>query len=199
MNKIFLISLIFFILLTNANAEKPYNCVDSHGNRIITTSPQDGMKCETEKSDEKKSSPKISFRNQNSSSENLIDICDNFYRASEEISAEIQSYDDRRSELKKMQFEIRQESVRNSWDYKTEAEASKSIREEQNNINKEISLLYEKKSLISDDIRKYKCDQLKQDLSRINQSSGTMNNSIKSPRGRTVIMRGGGRSLIYRD
>jgi Domain of unknown function (DUF4124) len=37
---------IFFALLTSAKASEYYNCVDQNGNTVLTTSPQDGMKCE---------------------------------------------------------------------------------------------------------------------------------------------------------
>jgi hypothetical protein len=33
-----------FILFTSANAGELYNCIDSDGNKIVTDSPQDGMK-----------------------------------------------------------------------------------------------------------------------------------------------------------
>jgi hypothetical protein len=45
MNPIFLIPCIFFALLTAANAGELYSCIDRDGNKIVTDSPQDGMKC----------------------------------------------------------------------------------------------------------------------------------------------------------
>lgn len=200
MNQIFLIPFIFFILLTTVNAEPPYNCVDSNGNKVITTSPQDGMKCETGESDEEPSRSKKAPKSQNMSSTNLLDICDNLYRELEEISDEIKSFDERRSELEKEQFDIRQRSISNNWDYKIESSEIKPIRDEQNKINQETSLLYQKKSLISNDIRKYKCDQLNQELSRLDQRN-VINNSPTSQKSRksTFIMRNGSRSVIIRN
>ena len=202
MNQIFFITFIFFVLLTTVNAAQPYRCVDSNGNKFITTNPRDGMKCETGESNEEPSSPKIVSKSKDISPENLEEKCINLYRESEEISDEIKSFDPRLSELQKEQFNIRQQSIRNNWSQKDESEATKPSRDEQHKINQEISLLYQKQSLINNDIRIYKCVQLKQDLSRLNQGNATVNNPSSQEnrnRNRTVIMRGGGRSLIYRD
>lgn len=49
MNRIFLI-LCIFALLTAANAGELYSCIDRDGNKIITDSPQDGMKCVSKES-----------------------------------------------------------------------------------------------------------------------------------------------------
>ncbi|MBP1710645.1 MAG: hypothetical protein H6Q49_847 [Deltaproteobacteria bacterium] len=40
----------FFIFITFAQAGEIYKCIDRHGNSIITSSPQDGMKCELRES-----------------------------------------------------------------------------------------------------------------------------------------------------
>jgi len=199
-NQIFLIPFIFFVLLTTANAEDLYRCVDSNGNTLITSSPQDGMKCATGESNEEPSSLQKASKRKNMSSENLLDVCDNLYRESEEISDEIKSFDPRLSELQKEQFDIRQKSVRNNWNYKTESNEAKHIRDEQYEINKQISLLNQKKSLIHNDIRMYKCDQIKQDLSRLNHGNVTINNpTSQKNRKSTFIMRNGIRTVIIRD
>lgn len=44
MKQIFFTLCVFFALLTTANAGELYSCIDRDGNRIITSSPQDGMK-----------------------------------------------------------------------------------------------------------------------------------------------------------
>jgi len=47
MKRRFIAMFIFFslfILFTSANAGELYNCIDSDGNKIVTDSPQDGMK-----------------------------------------------------------------------------------------------------------------------------------------------------------
>jgi hypothetical protein len=46
MKQILLIPIIFFALLTTANAEGLYTCIDNNGNEIITSQPQDDMKCQ---------------------------------------------------------------------------------------------------------------------------------------------------------
>ena len=198
-NQIFLIPFIFFVILTTVNAEQLYRCIDSNGNTFITNSPQDGMKCSTGESNEEPSSPQKASKRKDISSENLLDICDNFYRESEEISNEIKSFDPRLSELQKEQFDIRQRSVRNNWNYKTEAEESKHIRDEQYQINRQLSLLNQKQSLINNDIRRYKCDQLKRDLSRSNQGNAIIKESSQKNRKSTLIMRNKDRTIIIRD
>jgi len=37
---------ILVAFITSANAGEYYNCVDQDGNTVLTTTPQDGMKCE---------------------------------------------------------------------------------------------------------------------------------------------------------
>jgi len=46
MKRILLTLCIFIVLASLANAEGYYNCVDKDGNTVLTTTPQDGMKCE---------------------------------------------------------------------------------------------------------------------------------------------------------
>ena len=51
MRKVLFIALIvFFTFITFAQAGEIYKCIDRHGNSIITSSPQDGMKCELRES-----------------------------------------------------------------------------------------------------------------------------------------------------
>jgi hypothetical protein len=45
MKRIFIISCVFFALLTTANAGEMYRCVDRDGNSILSSYPLDGMKC----------------------------------------------------------------------------------------------------------------------------------------------------------
>ncbi len=198
MNKLFFIPFIFFVLLNTVYAEQFYKCVDAHGNRVITTGPQDGMKCETEKSHEEPSSSGKASKSQNKSSENLVDICNNLYGESEKITNEIKSFDPRLAELQKEQFYISQKNINKDWNYRTESAEAKHIRNEQYKINKQISLLHQKQSLISNDIRIYKCDQLNRDLSNLNHSGMRINNPA-SQRKSTFIMRNGNRSVIIRD
>ncbi len=202
MNQIFLIPFIFFILLTTAHAEQIYRCVDSDGNDSITTSPQDGMKCVAGESKEGQSSPSPkASKVQDKSSQNVLDTCENLYRESEEINDEIKSFDFRLSELQKKQFDIRQRNVENKRSQRVESEETKPLRDEQYKINQQVSLLYQKKSLISNDIRRYKCDQIKHDLSRINQGSSINNakDSSQGSRKSTLIMRKKGSTVIIRN
>lgn len=41
---------VFFTFVTFTQAGEIYKCIDRHGNPIITSSPQDGMKCELRES-----------------------------------------------------------------------------------------------------------------------------------------------------
>lgn len=200
MNRLFLIPFIFLALLTTTvNAEEFYNCVDSNGNKVITNSPQDGIKCETGNAHEESSSLKKPSTN-NHSTGNLIDKCESLYSESEEISDEIKSFDSRLAELQKEQLDIRQKNINKNRDYYTEYKETKHIRDEQYKINKQISLLHQKKSLIGNDIRINKCDQIKQDLSRLNRGSNTVNNyTYPKSRKKTIIIRNGGSSLIIRN
>lgn len=199
-NSILLIPFILIVLSTTVNAGELYKCVDSNGNMVITSTPQDGMKCKVAESDEEQSSPKTASKSQNNQSGNLVDRCDNLYRESEEISDEIKSFDEHLSELQKEQFAIRQKSVSNNWSYKTESEKSKHVRDEQYKINKQISLLNQKKYLISNDIRMYKCDQIKQDLSKLNQGNVINSNpAYQKNRKGTVIIRNRVREIIIRN
>jgi len=166
-------------LLTTVNAEEPYRCVDADGNEVITTNPQSGMICATVKI-EKPSSPENNSKPKGATSINLIDVCDNLFRKSEECENEIRSFDTRLAELKKAQFDIKQQSIINNWNSKKELEETKPIRDEQYKINQQTSLLYQKKSLINDEIRRYKCQQLKDDLLRLNKSNFFINSGDSS-------------------
>ena len=200
MNQIFLIPFLFFVLLNTVHAEELYSCTDSNGKKVITSSPKDGMKCAAAESNEEPSSPQKASKSKGISSENIVDTCENLYRESEKISDEIQSFSPLLSELQKEQFEIRQKSVNENWNYKTESKEAKHIRDEQYKINQQISLLNQKQSLISNDIRMHKCDQIKQDLSRLNHGNVTINNpTSQKNRKSTFIMRNGSRSVIIRD
>jgi len=202
-NQIFLIPFIFFILLTTAHAEQIYRCIDSDGNDFITTTPQDGMKCVAGESKEGSSSPSPkASKIQAKSSQNALDMCENLYRESEEINDEIKSFDFRLSELQKKQFDIRQRNIENKRSQKVEFEETKPLRDEQYKINQQVSLLYQKKSLISNDIRRHKCDQIKQDLSRLNQGSTIHNakdSSWGSRKGSTLIMRKKETTIIIKN
>lgn len=112
MNRIFLISCVFFALLTAANAGEMYSCIDHDGNKIITDSPKDGMNCvlkesyidpsPEERAQEQKESERRSEQQE--------------YQRAQRIQEE-----ERREEKK------RQQDVRNKEADKLEAEANKII------------------------------------------------------------------------
>lgn len=174
MKRIFLIIFIFFCVLAPVYADQPYRCIDADGNEIFTTSPQSGMQCDMSNPEEPSSSD-YNFKTKGPTSKNLIDVCDNLFRDSEDCENEIRSFDTRIAELKKAQLDIKKQSIANNWNSKKELEETKPIRDEQYKINQQTSLLYQKKSLISEELRRYKCQQLKDDLLRLNNSNPVIN------------------------
>jgi prefoldin subunit 5 len=192
MKRIFLIPCIFFALLTIANAEELYKCIDSKGNTVITSTPQDGMNCFSGESDEQPKSKNISSKRNISSKTNLSDICGDFSNELDEINAEINTLEKHRSALQREQLEKKQsESEREQLDVrKNDVQYSRygvrgrstpvipvdPINDEINKLNKKISILYQKQSLVNQDIRLYKCNELKNDLSKLNQKKYEINN-----------------------
>jgi len=59
---------VFIAFITSAYAGELYKCRDSKGNLIITSAPQDGMKCDIKDSDED-SLPRKKITSQNSNTE----------------------------------------------------------------------------------------------------------------------------------
>jgi hypothetical protein len=177
---LFSIIFIFFTLLASSGAEELYNCVDSKGNKIITSTPQDSMKCWTGSSEEEPVIPKKPAKSKDEPQKNLVDICEKLYAESEEISTEISSFDPRLADLQKEEVNIRQDCLRNNCNGNTQYKLMNSMSEERNQINKQISLLYEKRQLINIDLSTYKCDQLKWDLSRSSQGIVTSTSSSSS-------------------
>jgi chromosome segregation ATPase len=199
--QLFLIPIMIFVFLTVVNAEPLYKCVDTSGNEIITTLPQDGMNCASATPGDDPSDSRRASKSKSASSENLVEICNNLFAESEDISNEIKSFEPRLSELQKEQFEIRQGSVKGGWGYDTEQEKMRPVNEERNKINQQISLLYQKNNLIQSDINRYKCEQLRNDLSRLNHGSSSAPSYAPSPSGsnRTIIMRDRDSSVIIRN
>lgn len=185
--QILLIPFLVLVLWGSVHAEPLYNCVDSKGNEFITTDPQDGMNCSSAEAKEEQSGSRKTYKGKAATSDNLVEICNNLFAESEDISSEIKSFEPRLSELQKEQLDIRQYSVKNNWNYNIEREKSKPINEERNRINQQISLLYQKKNLVDNDLRSYKCEQLRQDLSRLNRGSGSTGPSSGSRRGSVII------------
>ena len=171
MKLISLISCIFLILLTTANAEEILKCIDSHGNTVFTTTPQDGMKCFTKESE---------TESQNKSSNlNLIDKCDNLAGQLDNIKDDIAEIEKKRDKLNKELRDIQKDCYeRNCYDGNTDVEEKNA-----NSVSKELDKLYDKylvltkrQKKINDDMESYKCNQLKNDLVRANQSTSNSTN-----------------------
>jgi hypothetical protein len=97
----FLIICIFFVLITTANAEKIYKCMDSNGDTVFTSTPQDGMKCFSGESNVEPKSPNISSKTHITTKTDLVEICSDLFRELDDISAEITTLEKRRSELQR--------------------------------------------------------------------------------------------------
>jgi len=184
MKQIFLIPCIFFALLSTANTQEIFKCVDSHGNTVFTSSPQDGMKCATGKSDND-NEPKGSRKQPKT---NLVDICSDLSRELEGISDEIAALEKRRFELQKEYLDIRQNESPNDWTQRRRWESTKPGHDKMYKLNQELSMLFQKKSLIQQDTRLNKCNELNNDLSRLNQKSPEVNRSQRYNRRRTTII-----------
>jgi Domain of unknown function (DUF4124) len=169
MKRILLIPCIFFALLTTANAEDLYTCTDSNGNTVIASTPQEGLKCVSGKSNEepneKPKSRKIS------SKKNLVDTCNDLFSELDNIGDEITELEKHRSELQREQLNIRQEGLAKNWDYRRQWQEMKPVNDKINKLYNESSILSQKKYLIDQDIRLNKCYELKNDLSRLNQKT----------------------------
>jgi hypothetical protein len=160
MKLISLISCIFLILLATANAEEILKCIDSHGNTVFTTTPQDGMKCFKEESEaESQKQP---------SNVNLIDKCDKFAGQLDNIKDDMAEIEKKRDKLYKELRDIQKNCYeRHCYDGNTDVEESNA-----NYVSKELDKLYDK----YDDMESYKCNQLKTDLERLNQSTSHSTN-----------------------
>jgi hypothetical protein len=166
MKQTFLIACIFFVLLTTANTEDFFKCTDSNGDTVLSSFPQVGMKCVKGINDdvEEPKSPKISSKT------NLVDKCADFFHELDDISAEITAQEKRRSELQREQLETRKNEAPNNKDYYRRWGNTTPENNKMNTLNREISVLYQKKSIINQDISLYKCYELNNDLSRLNQN-----------------------------
>ena len=51
MKQILFILCVFFAFTSSAYSTEYYKCVDSKGNAVLTTNPQQGMKCDTKEED----------------------------------------------------------------------------------------------------------------------------------------------------
>jgi hypothetical protein len=169
MKRLFLPCIFIFALLITANAENPYKCIDSNGNTVFSSTPQEGMKCFNGESNEEPKSPNRYSKTNKSSKTDLVEICHDLSHDLEDISAEITTLEKRRSELQREQLDIRQNGVTYNWNQKRQWQEMKPVNDKLNTLNHEFSILYQKKSLTTQDIRLYKCNELNYDLSKLNQ------------------------------
>ena len=152
-----------FLFSVTAFAQELYRCTDNQGNAVITTTPQEGMKCKRGENDDQSAR-----RPRSSSSTNLVDVCSDLSREMEQINDDITSLERRRTELQREQLESRQNEPQDYSSYRRRSARISPETEKMNKLNKELSILQQKRSLIYSDIRSYKCNELNNDLSRIN-------------------------------
>lgn len=167
MKQIFLIICIPFVFLTTTNAEEFFNCIDSNGNTVISSFPQDGMKCVKRGSNEEQRNPNISSKT------NLCDICSDYFHELEDLNDEITTLEKSRSKLQREQLDNRITDVQNNWNQRRQWGRTNPVNDEINKLNNELSILNQKKHVINQDIRLYKCNELKNDLSKLNKKDGT--------------------------
>jgi len=163
MKHLFLVSCVCLLISVVAHAQELLRCVDRHGNAVITTAPQEGMKCKKGEDDELSSR-----RSRRSNSTNLVDICSDLNRELEELNDDVTALERRRTELQREQLENRPYESQDYSSYRRRSSRLSPEAEKMNKLSREMSLLQQKRSLVYQDIRSYKCNELNNDLSRIN-------------------------------
>jgi hypothetical protein len=107
---------VFIVIITSAYAEQLYKCIDSNGNPIITSTPQDGMtNCVLKDSDEDSSRKNIKSQNSNRGVNSQCDLV-----SSNMNNARI--YLNQASNRKYSELEEGKEDVRKAIDFLNEAE-----------------------------------------------------------------------------
>ncbi|MFO7568307.1 MAG: DUF4124 domain-containing protein [Smithellaceae bacterium] len=164
MKKILLLLCVFSFISTAAYAQELFKCTDADGNMIFTSAPQDGMKCAgTEGTDDE---PK---RSSVSDAANIIDKCSHFSRELEDVNDEINTLEKCRSELQREQLKDGQSDPADHWNYRRRSGRTPPVNEKMRKLSNEISTLSRKRTIINQDIRLYKCHEINNDLSKINQ------------------------------
>ena len=174
MKQVFFILFILFAFYTNTNAEEIYKCTDSTGSTLITSIPQDGMKCVGLNGSQETS------RQKKSSSIDVLTTCDGLSADLEDTNNEIHVLEINSSELKRDQLDIKEKSLANNWSRNSEWNELKTSSDKLYKINKELSLLYQKRSLILNDIKLNKCNEVKNDLSKLNQKNANVNRGYQN-------------------
>jgi len=163
MKRILLLLGIFFLWSTAAAAQEIFRCVDAGGNAVLTSVPQEGMKCSRGESSEEPQSRRTSSKT------NLPDTCSNLSRELEEVSNDINALERQRTALQKKQLDLGKNETLNNSGSRRRFEKPAPLRDEMTQINSELSVLHRKQSLIHQDIRLYKCIELNRDLSNVNE------------------------------
>jgi len=170
MKQKFLILCFFLALLTIANAEGIYKCIDSNGDPVLTSIPQDGMKCSAWESDKESSSPNISSKNEESyekpsvpktsSKKNVRELvgelneinnkikektkCIGLFQEMRDLDNEKIALMKRRYELHEQEFEIMKECAINNSPNSVWQERTQYVRDKIKEVEIENSLLWDK-------------------------------------------------------
>ena len=177
MKRIFLLLGIFFLLSTAAAAQEIFRCIDADGNAVLTSTPQEGMKCSRGETSEEPQSRRTSSKT------NLPDRCSNLSRELEDVNNDINALERQRSDLQKKQLDLAKNETLNNPGPRRRFEKPAPVKDEMTQLNSELSVLHRKQSLINQDIRLYKCIELNRDLSNLNEGKSETN------RGRTYRIR----------
>lgn len=162
MKLISLISCVFLILCTAAYADEDViKCIDANGNAIITTSPQDGMKCFVEKKEE---APKTKV--------NLLEYCAKMSTQSKDIQEQRTEIDKQITDLNKQLNEVRKDYYKSDWDEDYAWRQAKPIVDRIDRLNGQSESLYRRYTEICEEMKSYKCDDINYGLSRIRSQTG---------------------------
>jgi hypothetical protein len=163
MKLISLIACVFLILCTAAYAdEEVIKCIDANGNAIITTSPQDGMKCSVEKKEE---APKTKV--------NLLEYCENLNAQSKDIQEQRAEIDKQITDLNK-QLKVVVKDYYNSecCDEDYAWSQAKPMVNRIDRLNGQSESLLRRYTEICEEMKSYKCNDINYGLSRIRSQTG---------------------------
>jgi Skp family chaperone for outer membrane proteins len=158
MKLISLIPCIILILFTTANAEDIIKCIDADGNTILTSSPQDGMKCFVEQPKEEPKKP---------TTVNLVDYCRELNAKLDDIQERKDDIDKQNAKLSKEMEDLRNDYYKNPSSYEIQSRQAQQIMDKKENLGDQYSALNKKQSDINEEIKSYKCNQMYNDMSRI--------------------------------
>jgi chromosome segregation ATPase len=163
MKLISIISCIFLIFLATAYAdEEVIKCIDADGNTILTSSPQDGMKCFVEKKEEPKKE-KV----------NLVEYCAELNTRSKDIQEQREDIEKQINELRKQLNEVRRDYMKSDWDEEYAWRQAKPLVDRIERLGEQSTALYKRNNEICEEIKSYKCNQMSSDMSRIQSQTGS--------------------------